>query len=126
MDRNEWKYNLGELQELMRYSFMHAEEAYEALAEHEGDTKYQISLGYLNLSFASFLEMRRLYHRDEYLQRGEIESYFKAYDHYIFQLKEVITQRDKNTSWLFSSYESLKEYWIWLNKFIDDTIKAPN
>lgn len=124
LEKVERIYKLGQFQELMKYSYMDAEESYEVLGNHEDDLKYQLSLGYLNLSFVSYLQLKDMYARNIDLQHYEIEPFFSSYDNYIFELKKVITKKDNNTSWLYSAYSNLKENWIHINKFISESIKS--
>lgn len=123
LDHKEWIYKIGQFQELVRYAYMDAVNSYEVIENHDKAQRYQLSLGFLNLSFASYLELKRIYNDYEDIQHYEYEPFFKAYDHYIFQLKKVITDKDENTSWLYSAYEDLKEKWIYVNDFMSNTVK---
>jgi len=110
------------LQQIIKLSYSDANEAYEALVKHDDNDKYNISLGYLSMSQRSHLEAMRIYWENE-LDHHEIESYFSSYEDYAFQLKQVITDKDQNTSWLYSSHEKLIDAWKSTDEFLSDWIK---
>lgn len=115
--------NVLYLKELMNSSFSDAYDAYEVITKQEGDLKYSIALGYLNLSQQSYLEFKRVVNQYG-LERNELEVFIEAFDHYKVQLKEVITDRDTNTSWLYSAIEKFKDARKEVDEFISNTIKA--
>lgn len=116
-------YDVSYFQELMKTAFSDAYEAYEALENYDGDIKYVIALNYLNLSFQSYVELKRVIHESE-LHHYEIESFFTAYEEYKFQFKKVITQKDKNTSWLIGTHDRLFESWKSTNEFLVGYIRT--
>ncbi|PPQ47837.1 hypothetical protein C5G87_17130 [Paenibacillus peoriae] len=120
-DQKQLLYKIYYFQEVMKSSYADANEAYEVLEKHEDDSKYYISLGYLAMSQQSFTELRRVYWENG-LDHYEIESYFTAYESYVFQLKEVITDKDENTSWLYTEHEKLIEIWKSTNDFLTNWI----
>jgi hypothetical protein len=112
------------MQDLMVKTFSDASDAYEVLSsEHDKAIKYSLSLNYLSMSYQSFLEMRRVYHQ-YHLEHNEIEVFFSDYEDFKLQLKEVITHKDTNTSWLTSKYNNLVEKKKSVNEFITNFIKS--
>lgn len=114
-------YNLQYFQQLIRSAFRDANDAYNALMNHEGDISYVIASNFLTLSHQSYIELKRFNHEQE-LDHLEIDSFFKAYEDYIFQLKQVIVDKDENTSWLYSTHNQLTESWKSANEFLSNAI----
>lgn len=115
--------NVTHLQEVMRMVYSFSNDAYECLDNFEDDYKYVVSQNYLNMAQNCFLEIVRIKYEKE-LEHYEIESFFQAYDHYSFQLRQVITERDRNTSWLSGAHDSLGDNWKPSNEFISNWIKT--
>ncbi|GIO33757.1 hypothetical protein J2TS6_48980 [Paenibacillus albilobatus] len=108
-------------QEVMRLSYSDAVEAYEAFGKHDESTMYGIALGYLAMAQQSHLELKRIYWESD-LSHYEIESYFTAFEDYAFQFKQVITEKDRNISWLVGTREKLIECWKSTDEFIRNWI----
>jgi hypothetical protein len=126
LDDNEVKKMLKDVSyfhDLMRATFKDAVEAYEALNNYDGDLKYVIASNYLVMAQQSYTELNRVKHESE-LGHYEVEPFFTAYEEYKFQLKEVITAKDSNTSWLSERYENLFEKWRTTDEFILGYIKT--
>ena len=102
----------------MLLSYSDACEAYSALEKHDEDSKYIIALGYLTMSQQSHIELIKA-HCDIGLDHREIDKYMTAYEAYTFQLKQVITDKDTNTSWLSSTHDSLIDAWKSTDAFIE-------
>jgi hypothetical protein len=111
------------MQDLLHSIFSDASDAYVVLSNHDGDTKYILSLNYLSMSYQSYLEMRRVYHNNQ-LEHYEIDPFFRAYDDFKFQLKQIITEKDNNTSWLLSQYTTLSECKNSVAIFLENWIKS--
>jgi hypothetical protein len=116
-------YDVSYFEELMKIVFSDAIEAYDALMKYENDIKYVIALNYLSMAQQSYVELKRIKHESE-LHHYEVEIFFTAYEEYKLQLKEVITKRDSNTSWLAGSHERLLESWKSTNEFLVSYIKT--
>src|SRR5690625_3164656 len=116
---------LSYFSELLDKTYSDLRDSYKVLSNFKDDFSYQLSLSYLNLSYQSYLELRRIYHQHK-LQRGEIDPFFEAYDHYKYELKSVITKDDKNTSWLSSAYDEFVGRKEETSKFINDHIENMN
>ncbi|RXZ84170.1 hypothetical protein EBB07_03575 [Paenibacillaceae bacterium] len=121
MDDREWKVKRAEFLDLLENVLSDANDAYEVLENYEAPISYQLSLGYLNMSFVAFLEARKLYELHEDIQHYEIEPFFKSYGDFKFQLKKVITENDDNTSWLHGSYERFRSVCVGIRKFIENS-----
>ncbi|GIP08206.1 hypothetical protein J1TS5_03760 [Paenibacillus macerans] len=120
-EREQRLYNVYHFRKIIYLSYSDANEAYEALEKYDDDSKYSIVLGYLAMSQQSYLEAMRIYFEKE-LDHYEIENFFTAYEEYIFQLKKVITDKDQNTSWLFTSHEKLMDCWKSVDNFLGDWV----
>lgn len=118
--REEMLYKLHHFQQVLRLTYTDASEAYEIIEKKDG---YSIALSYLTMSQQSYLELMRIYW-EKSLEHHEIESFFTAYEDFIFQLKSVITDKDKNTSWLYSAHEKLSECWKSTDDFIKEWING--
>ncbi|KZB92164.1 hypothetical protein A2U94_07665 [Bacillus sp. VT 712] len=57
-------------------------------------------------------------YKEAHLEHREFEGFFEAYKKYKFELKKVITEKDQNTSWLYSRYETLSKEKKELDLFI--------
>lgn len=119
---NERLYAVYYFQQIIKMAYSDANEAYEALEKHEQNSKYNIALGYLSMSQRSHLEALRIYWENE-IDHREVESFFNAYEAYAFQLKQVITEMDENTSWLYSAHQELIESWKSIDDFLSNWIK---
>ncbi|PFK04775.1 hypothetical protein COI97_09195 [Bacillus cereus] len=111
--------NLTYLQELLNLTFSDVYDSYEVLENYDDDIRYTLSLNYLSMSHKSYLEFKRVYLQNE-LYHYEIEPLFRDYEHYRVQLKEVITKKDSNTSWLYSAMNKLTE----TKKNVDDFLST--
>ncbi|MDK8188790.1 hypothetical protein QP794_01670 [Paenibacillus sp. UMB7766-LJ446] len=120
-EKNQLINTLYHFKRILHFSYSDACEAYSTLEKHDETTIYIIAQGYLSMSQQNHIELLRIYRENE-LDRGEIESYFKAYESYIFELKQVITDKDTNTSWLSSTHDSLIEAWKSTDAFIQQWI----
>jgi hypothetical protein len=119
----EMLYAVSYMQDLLHSTFSDASDAYEVLSSHEGDTKYILSLNYLSMSHQSYLEMRKVYHTNQ-LEHYEIDPFFRAYDDFKFQLKQIITDKDTNSSWLMSQYNALTECKNSVDEFLGNWIRS--
>lgn len=111
------------MQELLHSTVSDAKHAYDVLNNYDDDTSYNLSLSYLNMSYQSYLEFKRIYHKNS-LEHYEIEPFIRDYEDYKHQLNEVITKKDSNTSWLYSAYTRLMNIEKEVNKFMSNWIKA--
>lgn len=118
------KFDVFYIRELLQTAYSDARDAYGAISNYEDDMKYHISLNYLNLSFQSYLAAKTFYYSHEEIQHFEFDDFFNRYEHFKDQLKQVITKKDQNTSWLYSAYEDLKQSMTELNQFIDNAFKS--
>ncbi len=115
--------NVGYLQELLNLVFSDVCDSYEVLNNYDEDIRYSLSLNYLNMSHQSYLEFKRVYIQGE-LGHYEIEPFFRDYEHYRIQLKEVITNKDSNTSWLNSAMDKLTESKNSVDDFLGNSLKT--
>lgn len=120
---NEMINDASYLQELMQSSYTDALSAYESMENYDGDARYIVALNFLLMSQQSYIELKRLLHEKE-LEHYELAPFFTSYEDYKFQLKKVIEDKDRNTSWLYSAYNKLKENWISANEFLLNYIKT--
>jgi len=116
-------YDLTYFQEVMHMVYSDAYEAYDALEQHDGENNYIISLGYLNMANQSFVELNR-FKNEKALETYEISPFFNAYLEYKHELKEVITNKDTNTSWLYTKHQNLINSWKNADEFIKNYLKT--
>lgn len=109
------------LQELSHSVYSDVYDSYEILNKHEDDIRYSLSLGYLTMAHQSILEFQRVYHQFG-LEHYEIDLFIKGYEHYKTQLKEVITDKDSNTSWLQSGFDSFTDNKKSVDEFLNNWI----
>lgn len=123
-EREEMYTNVTQLQELLNSTYSDVRHSYDVLidSEHKGDTAYTLSLTYLSMSHQSYLEFKRIYHENG-LEHYEIDPFLKQYEHYKLQLKEVITEKDSNTSWLVSALDKFTEAKQSVDEFLTEFIK---
>lgn len=123
-NREEMYTNVTQLQELLHSIYSDVRDSYDVLIDsnHEGDVKYSLSLTYLSMSHQSYLEFKRIYHQNG-LERYEIDPFLKQYEHYKRQLKEVITDKDSNTSWLVSALDQFTKTKKSVDEFLGNFIK---
>ncbi|MBO1583145.1 hypothetical protein [Bacillus sp. XF8] len=98
----ELKYKAFELQSLIQKTHSDISTACDIVIYQDNNSKYLVSLGFLNKSYMTYLEAKRYYRESRSIQRIEFVNFFKAYDNLEYELKEVISKEDKNTSWLHS------------------------
>jgi len=110
-------------QVLLTHTVSDARDAYDILVEGNDDSKYQLSLTYLNLSFQSYLEAKRVYYSEK-LQHYELEPFFVSYNHFKSQLKQVVNEKDSNITWLSAAHEELLASKKHLDEFITNYIKS--
>lgn len=123
-DRLEEMYtNVTRLQELLDSIYSDVRHSYDALDEHKGDIRYSLSLSYLSMSHQSYLEFKRIAYENG-LATTEITPFFEGYEHYKHQLKEVITDKDSNTSWLGSALRSFTDAKKNVAEFLSTWIKS--
>ncbi|MCU7712460.1 hypothetical protein OK414_14670 [Priestia sp. JV24] len=116
-ENEEFLYNVSYLQEKLDDAFSDARASYKVLEKQDSDLRYQLSLTYMNMSFQSYIEAKRIY-KEAHLEHHEFEGFFEAYKNYKFELKQVIIEKDQNTSWLYSRYETLSKEKKELDLFI--------
>ncbi|ASA96853.1 MULTISPECIES: hypothetical protein [Anoxybacillus] len=63
---------------------------------------------------------------NEELAHYEITSLFNFWNDVYFELKEVIEQRDRNTSWLYSEFENYKRQHEIVERMLKDQIQQLN
>ncbi|GAB1786461.1 hypothetical protein [Priestia megaterium] len=122
-DRLEEMYtNVTYLRELLSSISSDVRHSYDSLDEHKGDIRYSLSLTYLSMSHQTFLEFKRVAYENG-LASLEVTPFFEKYEHYKYQLKEVITDRDANTSWLDSALSSFTETKTSVDEFLGNWLK---
>lgn len=128
-DRVEMYVNATQLQELLHSIYSDVRDSYDVLVRdslnedgHSDDVRYTLSLGYLSMSHQSYLEFKRIYHQNG-LEHYDIDPFLKGYEHYKRQLKEVITDKDSNTSWLVSALDQFTKTKKSVDGFLSEFIK---
>lgn len=114
--------NLTYLRELLDSIYSDVNDSYAVLNNYDGDMGYSLSLNYLVMSHQSYLEFKRMYHKNA-LEHYEIDSLFDDYENYKIQLKEVITDKDSNTSWLYSAFNKFTDTKVSVDEFLGNWIK---
>ena len=115
--------NVYYLLELLDSIYSDVSDSYEVLNKHEGDISYSLSLNYLAISHQSYIEFKRVYHHYG-MEHSEIDVLIGAYEHYKLQLKEVITDKDANTSWLTSALDSFTVTKNSVREFLSNTLDS--
>lgn len=112
---------LYHFQEIMSLSYTDALKAFKVIEKYDEHRMYGVALSFLAMAQQSHLELKRIYWEKD-IAHNEIESYFTAFEHYAFQLKQVITDQDTNISWLVSAHDKLVESWKSTNDFLKNWI----
>ncbi|MDR2994831.1 hypothetical protein COK05_09190 [Bacillus cereus] len=106
---NELKYNIYELQQLIQKTYSDIKTACDIAIYQESNSKYLISLGFLNKSYITYLEAKRFYRENEELASVEFDNFFDVYDKLEHELKQVISREDKNPSLLHSRLSQFQQ-----------------
>ncbi|OUB17547.1 hypothetical protein BK708_21700 [Bacillus thuringiensis serovar yunnanensis] len=96
------KYKVFELQRFIQKTYFDIKTACDVVIYQESNSKYLISLGFLNKSYITYIEAKRFYRENEELKSVEFDNFFNGYANVEKELKGVISKEDKNTSWLNS------------------------
>ncbi|PRT36914.1 hypothetical protein [Bacillus wiedmannii] len=112
-----YKFNVFELQHLLHLTYSDICTAYDVVTKKESNNKYQIALGFINNAHSTYLESRRLYFTEK-IERQEFEDFFAKYERLERELKEVISEEDTNTSWLYSRHEDFIEEMKSINELV--------
>ncbi|MHA2890618.1 hypothetical protein [Bacillus cereus] len=115
-----FKYKVFELQSLIQKTYSDIKTACDVVIYQKTNSKYLISLGFLNKSYTTYIEGKRFYRENEGLESVEFDNFFKAYDNVEHELKEVISKEDNNTSWLNSRIGQIQQE----IKNVNDLIKV--
>ena len=101
--------------------------AYDVLVEgkYQEDSAYQVSLGFLSIANQSYLFAKAIYNENA-LWNDEIDKFFTTFEDYRFELKEYISDKDNNSSWLSSRKESFVKECNKSIEFITEHIIANN
>ncbi|HDR4453684.1 hypothetical protein [Bacillus sp. FSL K6-1338] len=106
---NELKYNIYELQQFIQKTYSDIKTACDIAIYQENNSKYLISLGFLNKSYITYLEAKRFYRENEELASVEFDNFFDVYDKFEHELKQVISREDKNPSLLHSRLSQFQQ-----------------
>jgi len=104
----------------MQQTYTDVNDSYESLENYDGDMRYQLAISFLGMSYQGYLFAKQFYYGNEDIQRGEFDDYFEAYENFKFEMNKVISEKDKNTSWLFSRLEQFNASLVEVNKLIDN------
>ncbi|NKW97277.1 hypothetical protein [Bacillus toyonensis] len=103
------KYKIYELQQFIQKTYSDVKIACDIAIYQENTSKYQISLGFLNKSYMTYIEAKRFYRENEELVSVEFDNFFDAYDHLEQELKQVISKEDKNPSLLHTRLDKFQQ-----------------
>ncbi|HDX9613013.1 TPA: hypothetical protein ROY01_004122 [Bacillus toyonensis] len=103
------KYKIYELQHFIQKTYSDIKTACDIAIYQENTSKYQISLGFLNKSYMTYIEAKRFYRENEELVSVEFDNFFDAYDHLEQELKQVISKEDKNPSLLHTRLDKFQQ-----------------
>ncbi|MDT3496374.1 hypothetical protein NLU03_18685 [Bacillus toyonensis] len=103
------KYKIYELQQFIQKTYSDIKTACDIAIYQENTSKYQISLGFLNKSYMTYIEAKRFYRENEELVSVEFDNFFDAYDHLEQELKQVISKEDKNPSLLHTRLDKFQQ-----------------
>ncbi|MES9706754.1 hypothetical protein ABWK26_28750 [Bacillus toyonensis] len=103
------KYKIYELQQFIQKTYSDVKTACDIAIYQENTSKYQISLGFLNKSYMTYIEAKRFYRENEELVSVEFDNFFDAYDHLEQELKQVISKEDKNPSLLHTRLDQFQQ-----------------
>lgn len=98
----DFRWKALELHQLIQKTYSDISTACDIVIYQDNNSKYLVSLGFLNKSYMTYLEAKRFHSENEDIQSIEFENFFEAYNNLEHELKEVISKEDKNTSWLHS------------------------
>lgn len=120
-------YDLQLLKELMEETLTPSIAAYDVLidSEYEGDSAYQLSLGFLSIANQSYIEAKNIYNEKE-LEAIEIDPFFKTFKDYKFELTQYISERDNNPSWLSTRKDQFIDGCNGVIEFIVNHLKIRN
>lgn len=122
-------YSAELLKELMEETLSSAVEAYDVLVDnkHNGEYIYQVSMNFLLLSNQSYLAAKILCNEKE-LESPETYLFFDSFKNYKHELKEYISEKDDNSSWLNSRknqfIESCNGAIRFLSNYVEDYKKV--
>ncbi|KQL57224.1 MULTISPECIES: hypothetical protein [Bacillaceae] len=108
-ERRDWLQQVFKLEELTYMLYSHSSDAMKSLENYEGDNRYVISLGFYQMAHQTFLAIFELYRNNDVLERGEYDQLIEAYQSFERNLTELIREKDTNSSWLQTQYESYKD-----------------
>ncbi|MGG0256595.1 hypothetical protein ABEY61_29495 [Bacillus toyonensis] len=114
------KSKIFKLQQFIQKTYSDIKTACNVAINQDNNSKYLISLGFLNKSYMTYIEAERFYREHAELKSVEFDNFFKAYDNLEDELKGIILKEDKNTSWLQCRLDQLRQE---INK-INDLIKV--
>ncbi|WP_100617838.1 hypothetical protein [Bacillus cereus] len=114
------KSKIFKLQQFIQKTYSDIKTACNVAINQDNNSKYLISLGFLNKSYMTYIEAERFYREHAELKSVEFDNFFKAYDNLEDELKGIILKEDKNTSWLQCRLDQLQQE---INK-INDLIKV--
>lgn len=117
---NDWKIDVFYLQGLLQQTYINANDSYETLRTYEGNTKYQIAVNFLSMSYQSYLVASQFYHSNTDIQREEFDNYFLAYEDFKFEMNRVIVQKDPNTLLMIRLLDQIHSSIVEVNKLIEN------
>ncbi|GBF75748.1 hypothetical protein PA598K_04178 [Paenibacillus sp. 598K] len=106
---------------LMTSAMSDAVDAYEVLHKHPSPHNYRLSIGYLGMSQAAYMQAWTFYLQHEDIQHYEIDPVLGAYEAFKRQLKRVITDNDRPSPMLAEAYEELRIAYANANDFIESS-----
>ena len=113
---------LSLLQELYQDIYLNSDNAYDILEKYDGDNKYLIATNYLSMAHNSYLQAI-IYISNNSMQRNDLEEFLSDFKKFKFEFDQVTVKKDKNTSWLFSTKNSLDEGYKYVMNYTKDVIQ---
>lgn len=119
----DYVYKISLVKDLISDAYRNSDVAYESLNKFSGDASYLMASNYLIMAHNSYTTFIRFYQENN-LQCIELDNWLTAYRHFKFQFDEVISNKDNNTSWLFSAHAQFEASHGEVFRFLTDTIQA--
>ncbi|GEM_PF-3024165 len=113
---------LSLLQELYQEIYLNSDYAFDVLEKYEDDNKYLIATNYLSMAYNSYLQAI-IYISNNNMQRNDLEEFLSDFKKFKSEFDQVIVKKDKNTSWLFSTKNSLDEGYKYVMNYTKDVIQ---
>ncbi|OMC86916.1 hypothetical protein BK128_09630 [Viridibacillus sp. FSL H7-0596] len=108
--------------ELMKEVYIEVCNVEDSFNNHEGIEKYLITMQYMNFANQNFIKAKQIY-REYELDNPIFEALIENFSQLKIQLDEVISKKDSNLSWLYSSLDTFRTNFSEANEFMTNKSK---